>query len=163
MCHHTCKKGINISLNMYPLKYFQQQKKINATEEREKLTQNFNATCDSKISVQPSPKLQMVSGQLIPRNLSQRTEGAICLAYPTTGKAASTFVHASSISASHAVALHWWGLVDRGCNSPQGAINATQRGWLANSTTSRSRIEVKSYIRSSMKTKNHFCFDCFSS
>lgn len=39
------------------------------------------------------------------------------------------------------VALRWWGgsaSCRRGCNSPQGAINATPpRGWLANSATGR--------------------------
>jgi len=47
----------------------------------------------------------------------------------------------------HCIPLHYVAVATgdqrhaRGCNSPQGAINAMQRGWLANSATSRPRRE----------------------
>lgn len=87
------------------------------------------------------------AGAIDSRNLSWQTEDAICLTYGSTGKAAPVSIHASSISTLHAIALCWWGSVDRacGCNLPQGAINATQRGWLANSI-GRSWIGAKGYL-----------------
>lgn len=84
----------------------------------------------------PVPKLQMALRQLISRNLSWRKRVPSVSLHVRSAKQA--FVLACVINFN--IASRYAGGEQRrarGCNSPQGAINAMQRGWPANSMTGR--------------------------
>lgn len=88
---------------------------------------------------------EMTSERLIRRNLSWKTRASSVSLFLRPAKQALHLHSRARRQFQHCIRLRYAAEEQRrarGCNSPQGAINAMQHGWLANSRSGIERVRI---------------------